>query len=252
MTTKTIAVAETALARSSLYAFLGQGLAYPAPERRTLLVERMAPVLAGLEPEDLAVGEAITGCLRALEEADAVSLVRAHQLQFTIIESRDCPTYETAYRGEDVFRQAHIMADVAGCYVAHGLRVGGEERERPDHITVELEFMSFLTAQEAYAVENLGRAEVESARRTQRLFLREHLGTWGPGFGRRVQMTAESNFYGGLGKLLAVWLEAEMGVLGVTPSEAVDRPLPPPPPDDGTCGVASSEAWPVQLQVGRP
>lgn len=252
MTITTSTDPEAALARSSVYAFLGQGLAYPTSERRSLVLERMAPVLRTLGPDEPAVARTLTACLDHLPHTDPGALVRAHQRLFTIIESRDCPTYETAYRGRDVFRQAHLMADVTGCYLAHGLRVGGHERERPDHITVELEFMSFLTAQQAYALERLTDTEVGSALHTQRLFLSQHLGTWGPGFGRRVQITAEHPFYGALGTLLAVWLEIEMQDLGIEPVEEADRPLPPPPPEDGMCGVPTSEAWPVQLQVGRP
>jgi DMSO reductase family type II enzyme chaperone len=248
MTTTTGTDPGVALARSAVYAALAQGLAYPTPQRQALLAERLLPVLGDLQPDDAAVSQAVGDCLSAFPDHDPASLVQAHQQQFTIIESRDCPTYETAFRGRDVFRQAHVMADVAGCYAAHGLAIGAGERERPDHITVELEFMSFLTAQQAYALDTLGPDEVETATHTQRLFLREHLGTWGPGFGRRVEATASHPFYRQLGALLAVWLDADMHHLGVEPTETADEPVPPPPPDDGACGPASPDAWPIQLQ----
>lgn len=253
----------TALARSAIYSLLSNGLAYPVEGRLPILQDRMAPVLRDLDVDDPEVAHALAACLDALA-GDLGTLGRAHQLQFTIIEPRDCPTYETAYRGRDVFRQANVMADVAGCYAAHGLQVGTGERERPDHITVELEFMAFLTAQQAYALERLTGVEAGASEHTQRLFLREHLGTWGPGFGRRVQATARHDLYRHLGALLAVWLEADMRFLGVEPSEVADEPMPPPPPEDGTCGVpvderadlaagvGSTVTWPIRLGESPP
>lgn len=235
--------------RSAVYTFLTHGFAFPSDPHVRRLVDDVAPVLGHIQFDDAVLGDLVTECLVALDR-DLPDLAQAHQQLFTIIEPRDCPTYETAYRGHDIHQQSHVMADVAGFYRAHGLSFGGPERERPDHIAVELEFMSFLTAKEAVAHLELSPEEVGACRHAQHLFLTEHLGTWAPGFGRRVQMTTARSFYQALGALLAAWVEADMSELGVDPRETLDQPLPPPPPDDGACGI-NQPIWPVPLQ-GRP
>lgn len=254
----------TAVGRSALYGLLARGLAYPASHHRRELEQHLLPTVAcvrlGDEELQRRLDAVVGGIDRPLDE-----LQRAHAKVFTIIESRDCPTYETAYRGRDVFRQAHLMADVAGFYRAHGLRVGRRERERPDHITVQLEFMSFMAAKEAYARAQLGDEQVEICQRTEALFLRDHLGTWGPGFGRRLWLVAEHELYRSIGLLLAQWLAADMDHLGVVPPDAAEKPLPEPPPDDDACRLDSPQVatasdprsksgaviWPVHL-MERP
>jgi DMSO reductase family type II enzyme chaperone len=239
---------DVAVGRSIVYAFLTRAFAYPSAAHVSALVDELAPTLRRIEfADDTGVGPMVAACLDALDD-EAHTLTAAHQRLFTIIESRDCPTYETAYRGRDIHQQGEVMADVAGFYRAHGLTFGGPQRERPDHITVELEFMSFLTAKEAHARDQIGRADAaDECRRTQQLFLAEHLGAWAPGFGQRVEAIAATQFYAALGGLLNTWLHADMDHLGTSPTEALAKPLPQPPPSDQTCGPDAT-AWPVPLQ----
>jgi TorA maturation chaperone TorD len=145
------------------------------------------------------------------------------------------------------------MADVAGFYRAHGLQVGGTERERPDHVVTELEFVSFLARKEAYALLHLGDDEVLECRRTSARFLREHLGRWGPDFGRRVALVAEHEALRTAGGLLAAWLDQDMAALAVVPPVRLCEPAPRPEPDDDTCAAAGCGAdcgpgTPVELR----
>lgn len=230
----------TEMARGAAYAFLARALAYPAPQHREETEEHLVPLLSRTELPP-PCGPLLK---RALErsQVNLEDLRRAHGRVFTAVESQDCPTYETAYVPGDVFRQAHTMADVAGFYRAHGLIVGGLERVRPDHIAAELEFMGFMARKEAYARQHLTAARVRDCRRTQRTFLRDHLGVWGPGFGRRLGVVAEDPFYSSLGDLLAAWLEFDMSTQGIEPAQRLDQPLPQPPADDGSCGVEAGAA----------
>jgi TorA maturation chaperone TorD len=166
----------------------------------------------------------------------ADELTRAHLRLFPPIASQDAPGYETAYRGKDLFRQVDLLADIAGFYRAHGLRAGGAERERVDHIVVELEFCAVLGRKEAQALADLGSEEVEVCRSTLAGFLRDHLGCWGPAFGRRVARVSEHPFYRAAGELVSAWIESDLDELGIQPAEVADRPLPQTPIDDGGCG----------------
>src|SRR5690606_16188236 len=100
----------------------------------------------------------------------------------------------------------------------------GEERERPDHIVVELEFCSLVYRKELHALAELGGEEVEVCRQTIRSFLADHLACWAPAFGRRVAAVASHAWYRELGELLAVWVEADTARLGVVPTEVAERP----------------------------
>ena len=91
------------------------------------------------------------------------------------------------------------LADIAAFYRAFGLQVTEQARERVDHVSVECEFMYFLTFKEAHALEE-GQAENASiCKEASSRFLADHLGRWLPAFALRL-----SKFAGeGLMKLIA-------------------------------------------------
>ena len=250
----TITEGREALARSAVYALLARSLAWPSDERLTEVRELVAPL--ALEVRAPGIEDAIGAVVDGLGRPPA-GLRRAHALLFPAVESPDCPSYETGYSPGDAFRLADVMADVAGFYRAHGLQPGASERERPDHIAAELEFMAFMAHKELYAIEHLGDDEVEECRRTQATFLRDHLGCWGPSFGLRMALLSDDPLYEAVGRLLSTWIEADMAAMGVAPAERLDEPVPQPGPDDGECGVpiGASEvpvAMPRGKEGGRP
>lgn len=234
---------ETALGRSALYAFVTRLLAYPSDIHRLELEEVILPVIDALHAPPLE--RLIAGVVDRLEAHPWDSRLdearAAHGRLFPPVDSQDCPAYETAYIEGGIFRQAAVMADVAGFYRAHGLEVGGVDRERPDHIVTELEFMSFMARKEAFALDQLGRPEVEECRRTQRSFLRDHLGCWAPAFGVRLARVAQDPLYPGVGLLVAAWVSADMEETGVQPAEVLAEPVAWPVPDDGTCGLEDTD-----------
>ncbi|MFQ5947678.1 MAG: molecular chaperone [Acidimicrobiia bacterium] len=224
-----------AIVRSACYGYLAEGFGYPLPDRRSRQAQR-AMLLEQVQLANPSLESLLRRTLQAEASAHLGDLQRAHGRLFPPIESRDCPSYETAYRGRDIFQQSRLMADAAGFYRADGLEVGGKERERPDFIATELEFMGFMAQKEAYARRHLGGGRDEHCRRVQAMFLRDHLGCWGVGFGQRVAAMADHRFFRALGALLAAWLDDDMRALEVTPSEQADTPLPPPDPEAADCG----------------
>lgn len=259
-TTETPSAWETAVARAAVYELLTRVLAFPTPAHWERLVEGVLPVASGLTTGDAAVdgplGEvlgdvdrfaAAAGGGQALDE-----LRDAHQRLFTHIEPEDCPPYETAYEPGDVFRQSDTMADVGAFYRAHGVQVGGVERERPDHLVTELEFMALMAVKEAHALAERGPDEVAECERTQAAFLSEHLGRWAPSTGRRIAAVGTSALLRDAGALLAAWLERDMEHFGVTPLEVLDEPVPRPEPDDGGCGAEMMTVGGTVGPAGEP
>lgn len=240
---------EAAIGRAVIYGFIARTLLFPSAETHESARHELLPLLRGVSSSSPRLDELLAEALHDYD-IDLDELRRAHGRIFTHIENQDCPAHESAYCPGDVFRRADVMADVAAFYRAHGLEAGGSRRERVDHITTELEFLSFLARKEAYAIEHLGPDEVDECRRSQRHFLRDHVGCWAPGFADRLQVVADHPLFSTMGSLLAVWLETDLSWLGVEPSNRWSDPQPLPPPDDGLCGLDphGAVATPVEIR----
>lgn len=223
-----------AAGRATLYSLLATGLALPTAPRLSLIANTLLPCAQAFElpapfEEELA---ALASCLPT-----NLSVCRNdHLMLFPPIMSQDAPAYETAYRGEGIFQQAALLADISGFYRAHGLRAGGREKERLDHITVQLEFMAVLARKELLSLQSGQPDNTSICRDTAALFLRDHLCCWAPAFGRRAAAVTGSPWYRSLGALIAHWVEEDTAAAGVVPIDVVEEPLPQEPPDDGSCG----------------
>lgn len=231
---------ETALVRAAIYGLITRSLLYPTTDTQISVREEIAPLLRGLSSSSPQLDELIAEVLDS-SDFDIEELRAAHGRVFTHIENQDCPAHESAYSPGDVFRRADVMADVAAFYRAHGLKAGGLRRERADHITTELDFLSFLARKEAYAIKNLGPDEIDECRRSQQHFLRDHVGCWLPGFAARLQIVADHRFFVATGSLLSTWLEVDLAWLGVEPATHLTDVQPLPPPDDGLCGAEAGD-----------
>ena len=220
--------------RAVIYSLLAVGFALPSTTRLSMLTSKIIPASQAIDlPEPLndLIAE-VTSTLPTTVD----SLRDDHMRLFPPITSSDAPGYETAYRGEGIFQQTALLADIAGFYRAHGLRSGGTEKERLDHITVELEFMAALYRKTIAALHADQSDNAQICSEMAAMFLQDHLGCWAPAYGRRVARVSSSAWYRGLGTLLTAWVEQDMSSEGVVPIELVEEPRPFEPPDDGTCG----------------
>lgn len=205
--------AGSASERSRMYSLLATALAYPT----TAVVDGIAGALAEGAPGFPSVMAAPLGALASMLPEDLATLQRSHQRLFPQIESMETPGYETAYRGDEIFNHTAIMADIAGFYRAFGLEVGGATRERPDHITVELEYLAFLAFKEALRCEQSDEEQADVCAAAERSFLTDHLGDWGPELGRRLERHADHDFYRSVGRLLDRWIVQRLDDLGIEP-----------------------------------
>ncbi|MBI4741384.1 MAG: molecular chaperone TorD family protein [Betaproteobacteria bacterium] len=123
-------------------------------------------------------------------------------------DSSPAPLFEGMHR-EDSGRDG-ILQDLLRFYEFFDTKLSTTDREYPDHLVTELEFLAWLCMQEQ-AVENKG-GDAESFRRAQRDFITRHVAAWLPVFRRRLEATDTA--YSQYGLALAELVEAHRGRLG--------------------------------------
>jgi DMSO reductase family type II enzyme chaperone len=195
---------ENAIRRAQIYGFLVDAYLYP----RENWTEDI-PLVAGIVQS---LGW-ITVRLDSPVVDDLSELQAAHRHTFGMAGSL---CYETEYGLPHEYRQSQEMADIAGFYRAFGFNLGGEVRERPDHIAVELEFMHTLALKEAYALENGTPEQVEICQAAQAKFLEDHLGRWIGLFAQAVAHNAPDTLFTPLAQFTADFIRTDADRLGIT------------------------------------
>jgi TorA maturation chaperone TorD len=150
--------------------------------------------------------------------------------------SPDCPPYETHYGQGGVFRKTQELSDIAGFYRAFGVEAAQRDR-RPDHLPVELEFVSLLCVKQARAVSHGKADRARLCREARARFLRDHLGRWLGPFAAAIETKVPGGYYALLARSLASLALWDAGSLGVDPWAPTPRParLSPEGPGDPAC-----------------
>ncbi len=199
------------LCRAIIYDALALGFRPPTKETLGRLgsVEGTEALLDASAPFDSNLRDCVVTMAQAGHKSDIQALSGTFRTLFGHTTRGAVPPYETEYGGDTLFLQPQEMSDIAGFLNAFGLIVDPSGHERVDHISCECEFLRFLCQKEAYALVNDEVAMMEETRRAERLFLKDHLGRFGPAFGRKVLRMDPEGFYGALGKLCAAFIEFE-------------------------------------------
>ncbi len=124
----------------------------------------------------------------------------------------DIPLYETKYFPDNVFRESQRLADINAFYRAFGVKVSKSAKERTDHISIELEFMSFLLQKELYAFSENNNEHIVVCQDAMRKFFNEHLGQWGFEFCKRLIKFSNNELYKTTGNLFQAFLNYERSV----------------------------------------
>ena len=114
------------------------------------------------------------------------------------------PLYEGLCRPRD--GREGILEDVMRFYEFFGVQIQEANRDYPDHLVTELEFMAFLCQREAAG------KDVDSFRRASRDFLQRHLLAWAPGFAERL--AGGKTAYGEIAQALADFCQEHADELG--------------------------------------
>lgn len=115
-----------------------------------------------------------------------------------------CPLYEGLVR-KDEAREGIIM-EVLRFYDYFDVRLSEKERDFPDHLATELEFMAYLVQKETTAAED-GK-DSQPYRQAQLDFLERHLSRWVPILDDRLQGLTIEPFYQKISAILRRFIEA--------------------------------------------
>ncbi|HJR76730.1 MAG TPA: molecular chaperone TorD family protein [Nitrospiraceae bacterium] len=255
---------ERALSRSKMYLLFSWSLLYPEDEEfldylqcgefvedGRAALEGMRAALEGIGGErakqKIAALQKQLDQIEKLVSAECVNwqladLQSEHRRVFTNVITLDCPPYETLFGNDHVFAQSHVMGDIAGFYKAFGVELSKDIHERLDHLSVEFEFMHFLTYKESYSRCHDGIEKTDIVVDAQKKFVKNHIGRWVPLFCRMLAKKADSGLFKLIADSMSDWMDFEVAFLGVTPqpySEADYRPATFSAPEGQTyeCGA---------------
>lgn len=139
--------------------------------------------------------------------ADAGSDDDALQEEFTRLfeageEGPVCPLQESLHAGND-----QALENLIRFYNFFGLSLPEDHQEQPDHLTTQLEFLHYLSYQEAEL--RADKTAVEGLRRAQRDFISHHVGLWVPVMRAKLMAATSMGYFLGLTRLLEMFLQAE-------------------------------------------
>lgn len=166
----------------------------------------------------------------AMTDARRFEIETIENLYKMLISNEHSFLHECRYHNQ--FSAYDEMADISGFYKAFGLCL---ESERPDHISLELEFMRLLTIKEAGSLmdKNLN---IDICINAQKEFLGSHLGRWIP----LLSVVSEGiPFYGPISKFLKNWIDVECKYLLIKPDPINERIIREVQEDEGsmTCMI---------------
>ncbi len=116
-----------------------------------------------------------------------------------------CSLYETAYSRGDM-NTRDVYEDLFRFYEHFDIRLSDREKDYPDHLVVELEFMAFLAKKESEAIEN-GK-DPQPYRLAQIDFLERHLKKWVFLLCERLNERIKEPFYQKTGELLRNFVDS--------------------------------------------
>jgi TorA maturation chaperone TorD len=220
-------LAYIARARAAFYAFLNLHFTTLPDEKfvKRLRDGEFNSVLETLKNdtsggEDIFSGAALMSAyLEKMQAADTAQLVQDLGVDRTRLYRGVAkgygppPPYEMVWTREA--QDFSILQVIAGAYRQVGLEPSPEVRERLDYISVELDFIRELALREAAAWECGDETTAGSLLATQEAFMRQHLGSWAPGFIEKALEHVKTDFYKGHLCMLRGFINNDRLVLAV-------------------------------------
>jgi len=180
-----------------VYSRLSKAVDYPDEELvEGLLQGEYVPSL----PYETA--ERMKAYMDAFDSADELllDLQKEYTRMCFVSKPRLVPLFESVYKEGKLFQDSTFQ--IARLYDEAGIKLGQNFNLPPDHITLELEFMSYLIYQEMEAVKNENEINEAMALRLQNEIINKHLSHFALSLAERLAEHATTPFYQGIGEIL--------------------------------------------------
>lgn len=207
---------DRARARSALYRLLGHSFNFPTLDFYKVVesgeffatIRRMLNALPRLESAQ-SLEDKLSGVPPGFEEfcAEYVRL-------FDVGSGRGkppCPLYEGEYATRP---RLDVMEELVRFYGFFDLALSQQDRELPDHLSVELEFLHYLAFRESDALARC--TDPSSYQLAQADFIERHAGQWLPIMRGKLETQAPLPFFAWLVGLTTDVLRADLGYLRST------------------------------------
>jgi len=148
-------------------------------------------------------------CSTAVLEEQLVEYSRLFLGPFKLV----APPYGSVWLDESKTVMGASTARVAAFYDTCGLRLVDGFSELPDHIAVELEFMSYLAFKQREALSTGDRDEAGRLSGLQREFLADFLFPWLEPFTTSIVEDGESSLYQAIASCTATFVAADMATV---------------------------------------
>ena len=129
------------------------------------------------------------------------------------------PPYGSVYIEEGRRVMGDSTMDVINMYREAGLSIREDFKELPDHIGVELEFMSYLAFKELESVQESCESRAIAYGKKQKDFLNRFLCRWVPAFCNRLRENSDNDFYTLLAACVESFLSCEISRPDLTSGE---------------------------------
>lgn len=126
------------------------------------------------------------------------------------------PPYGSVYLDGNRNVMGDSTIEAVKFYKKAGVEMDPEQKDIPDHISVELEFMYYLISRELEAYRNSDEAEALKYFEMQEDFLKRHLGAWAPKFAKDLKEGAQNPFYQNLADCMLTFIKADKEYLKTT------------------------------------
>lgn len=175
---------------SQIYIFLGRCFSYPKKE----FYEAIKDVEAGEELALLVEGLPFEMNFKGIP-SPSLSNDEFESLYVNTFDiGMERPLYESAYTAyRDDMCSRDIYEDILRFYEHFDIKLNDVEKDYPDHISAELEFMAFLAKKEVEASERGN--DPDPYRFAQKDFLERHLNKWVHKLNEKIQKKVKEPFY---------------------------------------------------------
>lgn len=180
--------------RQAVYRLAGAGFLAPSPQT-TLGTAGSIPILSDLGLFDFPYSLALVDYIHRLADSDFDELTAAYMALFEVgVGGAACPPTESAWRSDArTGGVATLQSELRRTLLGYGLRPTSRAGHGVDHVSVELDVMSSLCAEEGNRL--VEHRPTDRIRAAQRDFLSRHLGPWIPAFTAAVCATDRHPVY---------------------------------------------------------